>query len=157
MNYLDLLALMVLIWGISIYPDCSGSTSAANIQERDDAEIVQCQMKTIDSFVADNKLVVDFIKCDVEGAELFVYQGGIEAIKAYKPIIFSEMLRKWTAKFNYSPNSIIDLLSNCGYKCFTTHGGNLIEFDKMDERTVETNFFFLHKIKHLAEIKALVK
>ena len=32
-------------------------------------------VKIFDHFVSRNKLKVDFIKCDVEGAELFVFLG----------------------------------------------------------------------------------
>ncbi|WP_342228107.1 FkbM family methyltransferase [Rickettsiella endosymbiont of Rhagonycha lignosa] len=53
---------------------------------------------------------LDFIKCDVEGAELTIYTGGINVIREHKAIIFTEMLRKWSVKFNYHPNDIIALL-----------------------------------------------
>jgi hypothetical protein len=61
------------------------------------------------SFVAKNNAKVDFIKCDVEGAELFVYQGAKATLMQQKPIVFTEMLRKWAAKFDYHPNDIIAL------------------------------------------------
>ena len=98
---------------------------------------------------------VDFIKCDVEGAELFVYQGGIESIQKNQPIIFTEMLRKWSAKFNYNPNEIIDLLFGLGYRCFIAKADQLVEFFRMDDNTIETNFFFLHSDNHSALIESL--
>ena len=48
-------------------------------------------MLTLDEFVKGKKTKVDFIKCDVEGAELLVFTGGIKSIEKYKPIIFAEM------------------------------------------------------------------
>jgi hypothetical protein len=66
-----------------------------------------------------------------------------------KQLIFTEMLRKWSAKFNSHPNEIIDLLSGIGYRCFATRENHLIEIFSMDESTIETNFFFLHSEKHL--------
>ncbi len=143
--------------GIYYCPDCSVGASAANILERDEAQFVQCKMKTIDGFIDENDISIDFIKCDVEGAELFVYQGGLKSIKKHNPIIFSELLRKWAAKFNYSPNDIIDLLAGCGYLCFAVHEDKLIGFDKMDDNTMETNFFFLHSEKHVSEITQWTK
>jgi len=133
------------------YPEGSGNASCANLAGRADAQKISGYVKQLDDFVSDNNLTVDFIKCDVEGAELFVYQGGIESIKRDNPLIFTEMLRKWSAKFNYHPNEIIDLLTSLGYKCFTTKGQQqqLVEFFSMDENTVETNFFFLHTVKHI--------
>ena len=108
----------------------------------------------MDTFVKDEKIsALDFVKCDVEGAEYFVYQGGLETLKKFKPIIFSEMLRKWSAKFDYHPNDIINLLKQIGYLCFVIRGRKLEEFTLMDENTLETNFIFLHKEKHAQQVK----
>ena len=106
-------------------------------------------MKTLDEFVFEsgiNKL--DFIKCDVEGSELFVFQGGMHSINQYKPIIYTEMLRKWSAPFGYHPNDIIKLFGDLGYRCFTAIDRGLREFFYMDDETEETNFFFLHDNMH---------
>ena len=73
---------------------------------------VECNVRRMDDFVKDENINrIDFIKCDVEGSELFVYQGGIESIDRFKPIVFSEMLRKWSNKFGYHPNDIINLFT----------------------------------------------
>jgi len=114
-------------------------------------------VRKLDNFISERKLKVDFIKCDVEGAELFVFKGGIETIKIHKPIILAEMLRKWATNFNYHPNEIIELLSDIGYRCFTAKGEKLIEFFTMDEKTVETTFFFLHSVKHNSKINSLLE
>ena len=138
-------------------PGGSESASTANLTERSDVQTVWCDVKTLDHFVRENDLCVDFIKCDVEGAELFVFQGGLETISRCQPIIFTEMLRKWAAKFNYHPNEIIRLLQKMDYRCFTAKADGLAEFDVMNEDTVETNFFFLHTIKHSSKIELLAK
>jgi hypothetical protein len=110
-------------------------------------------VKRLDEFIDENPVKIDFIKCDVEGAELLVYQGGLETIKRDNPIIFTEMLRKWSAKFNYHPNQIIDLMAEIGYDCFTVCDHNLSRFSLMDDTTLETNFFFLHREKHSQQIQ----
>ncbi|MFA6312425.1 MAG: FkbM family methyltransferase [Sterolibacterium sp.] len=130
------------------YPEGSGNASAANVTGRTDVQTVQCKVRTLDDYAAETGIRVDFIKCDVEGAELLVFQGGIKTITRDKPVVFSEILRKWSAKFNYSPNSIFDLFSNLGYRSFTANSQGMAAFDQMDEQTVETNFFFLHTEKH---------
>lgn len=137
------------------YPDVSGAASIADILDKDGLKEVSCKVKRLDDFCRAEKARIDFIKCDVEGAEIFVYKGGLESIKQHKPVIFSEMLRKWAAKFNYHPNEIIGLLTGVGYKCFTSAEGRLVPFGKMDENTLDTNFYFLHSEKHLAKIKHL--
>lgn len=138
------------------YAEGSCNASAANLSEAETVSEVLCQVRKLDDFVRDTGVQVDFIKCDVEGAELFVYQGGIECIKRDKPIIFTEMLRKWSAKFNYQPNDIIGLLGQLGYRCFVAKPEILTEFFVMDEHTLETNFFFLHADKHSDKIESLI-
>jgi FkbM family methyltransferase len=137
------------------YPEGSGNASSANLSERKDAELVTCHVEKLDDFVIANKLHVDFIKCDVEGTELFAFQGAVETLKLDKPIVFTEMLRKWAKKFDYHPNEIIELFTAIGYRCFVAHEDRLKEFFVMDEETVETNFFFLHSEKHQPLILSL--
>ena len=86
------------------YPEGSGNASAANLSERTDAELITCHVERLDDFVKTSNLHVDFIKCDVEGAELFVFQGAEKTLQQDKPIVFTEMLRKWAAKFGYQPS-----------------------------------------------------
>ena len=137
-------------------PTITGASSAANITENDSMTKLECQTNTMDKFVKENNIPrLDFIKCDVEGAEFMVYQGGAETIEKYKPIVFTEMLRKWAAKFNYQPNDIIAFFKQFGYNCYTSHDGKLIPFEKVKEDTLETNYFFLHPEKHKEKITKL--
>lgn len=131
------------------YTACSGNASAANLSERSDVSEIVCPQTTLDMFVADNSTPPpDFIKCDVEGAELMVIKGGVDTIAKHQPILMVEILRKWSSKFSYNPNEIFQLLYSFGYCAFTTDGRGLFEFSEMDESTIETNFFFLHSTKH---------
>jgi FkbM family methyltransferase len=137
-------------------PTITGASSAANITENENMTKLECQTNTIDKFVKEKSITkLDFIKCDVEGAEFLVYKGGAETIEKYKPIVFTEMLRKWSAKFNYHPNEIIEFFKQFGYNCYTSHDGKLIPFEKVTEETLETNYFFLHPEKHSTKIKSL--
>lgn len=137
-------------------PTVTGAASSQNITENDSMVKLECQANTIDNFVKENNIPkLDFIKCDVEGAEFMVYKGGAETIDKHKPIVFTEMLRKWAAKFNYHPNDIIDFFKRSGYNCYTVHAGKLAQLDRVTDETIETNFFFLHPEKHAAHISAL--
>ena len=133
----------------------SVNASAALMSDKYEVHKMVCQVETLDEFAKSHGAGVDFIKVDVEGAELFVFQGGLKTISTHKPVIFSEMLRKWSAKFNYHPNEIIKLLGDVGYGCFTVNARKLAQFHLMDENTLETNFFFLHLEKHQDQIKRL--
>ena len=139
------------------YPEGSGNASSANLTGRSDVECVQCEVRTLDEYTNETGTRVDFIKCDVEGAELLVFRGGIETIKRDKPIIFSEILRKWTKKFNYNPNDIFRLFKEQGYQAFTVKENCLLNFFEMEESTIETNFFFLHSEKHVNIIQRFRK
>lgn len=134
------------------YPEGSGNASSANLSERTNAELINCHVKRLDDFVMENQLRVDFIKCDVEGAELFAFRGAKETLLRNKPIVFTEMLRKWAAKFGYHPNDIINFFSGIGYQCFAVVDNKLVEFFTMNENTIETNFFFLHPEKHAEKL-----
>lgn len=130
------------------YPEGSGNASAVNLTGRSDVQTFQCKVRTLDDFTAETGHRVDFIKCDVEGAELLVFKGGIETIKRDKPVVLSEILRKWSAKFNYNPNEIFALFRAIGYNVYTAQGGRLVPFGDMDDNTIPTNYFFLHPEKH---------
>jgi FkbM family methyltransferase len=136
-------------------PAGSGGASAMDLQGTGTAQKVACQIKCLDRFMADSGVRVDFIKCDVEGAELFMLKGGAETLKKFKPMVFAEMLRKWAAKFNYHPNQIIEFMAGIGYGCFVGRQGKLAEIKTVTETTTETNFFFLHGTAHVSKICAL--
>lgn len=138
-------------------PSLSVNASLANVSGNTNISKATCFVKKLDAFTEETKLRVDFIKCDVEGAELLVFEGGIETLKRDKPVIFAEMLRKWTAKFDYHPNDILKLLIEIGYQCFVLDEDKLKPFSVVDENTIETNYFFLHKNKHQDKISRFVK
>lgn len=138
-------------------PERTGNASFQNLSGNKKTKKIACKVTTLDDFVKKRRTRCDFIKCDVEGAELLVFKGGIKTIDKFKPIILTEMLRKWSAKFNYHPNDIIKLLRSHGYKCFSIKEGKLKELRQMNLKTTETNFFFLHQETHAIEIKNLTE
>lgn len=136
-------------------PKLGGATSLRNLHEDRIKIKVKCNVFRLDEYYPKLKSRIDFIKCDVEGAELLVVKGGINTIIRNKPIIFLEMLRKWSAKFNYHPDEIINLLKKFGYLCFFAKNSRLRIIDGIDESTEETNFYFLDSKKHSKLIKEL--
>lgn len=135
----------------------SGATSMRNIRETQKAVQISVKTERLDEFVRRNGIKrMDFIKCDVEGAEFFVIKGGLETIKEHKPILFVEMLRKWAAKFNYHPNDIIKLLSASGFECYAIEKDSLSPISFMDDSVMATNFFFVHSSRE-GEIVQYIK
>lgn len=140
-------------------PFQSDAASAINLLEDENAEEIRCKILTMDSAigVAGCDLPVKFIKCDVEGGELFAFIGGEGTIRRDRPIILTEMLRKWSAKFNYHPNDIIEFLNGMGYACHRLTGDGLISCLAVDEDTIETNFVFLHSVAHATQTAQFVR
>jgi len=129
-------------------PQISGRASARNLVEDPAASPIPCTVTKLDTFVRAHTLRPDFIKVDVEGAELAVFQGGLETLRTYRPVILTEMLRKWARKFGYHPNELMELLGGLGYQCFFLEDGRLVELQVMTEAVMAINFFFLHPEKH---------
>ncbi len=144
---------------IQLYvPALSGSAAASQRQlmPNETNQTFECQALTLDTFARQQSIArLDLIKCDVEGAELFVLRGGLGSIATHKPMIMLEMLRKWARLFAYHPNDIIALLSRYGYACWSFEQGRLVPVSQVDEACVQTNFFFLHCDKH-ADVPARV-
>lgn len=86
------------------------------------------------------------------------------------------MLRKFSKKFKYHPNEIIQLFKECGYECFKIPKENLISrvkkinktkkkinieqfrlkrIKKINPTTIETMFLFLHKDKDYKILKKI--
>lgn len=144
-----------------VYKQDFGNASAAIMHEEKENEKIVCKVEQLDEYVKEQGVErIDFIKLDVEGAEIFALRGGLKSIDEYKPILFVEMLRKWAAKYGYHPNEIIGMLEQVGYiccfACELDSALRLTRLETMTDQTQETNFFFLHKEKHKAQIQRLV-
>lgn len=132
------------------YDMASGAASRADLNNWSGAisevQEMTCMIDTLDHICSKEKLErIDLIKCDVEGGELFVFKGGIETLRRFRPFVLCEMLRKWSAKFNYHPNEIIHLFEELNYKCIALdrkHIGAGYILKQMQETTAETNFLF---------------
>jgi len=74
----------------------------------------ECCMTTVDE-VAANLTRLDFLKCDVEGAELLVLQGARSTLQRLSPILFLEVFEEWTLAFNYTPAELVGFLRGIGY------------------------------------------
>ena len=134
----------------------SAVASLRNTHEYEERSKVSVEMRRIDDFSETHSLNADFIKADVEGAELLVLKGAENTLINSKPIIFLEMVRKWTKHFNYHPNDIVDFLAKHGYECFVipiefdgeAGGMTLKKMTSMNDTVMETNFIFLNRERH---------
>jgi FkbM family methyltransferase len=128
----------------------SAVASERDIFDINTLKTIECTLKTIDDFVASEKInKIDFIKCDVEGAEFLVIKGGNHSIRKFLPILFLELVEDWCNKFNYSISDVLKLLKSIGYNMFEIRGNFLYQVNKITSDKIDNfNFIFLHTDKH---------
>lgn len=72
---------------------------------------------TMDEYVSEAGLKrLDFIKCDVEGAELLVFKGAGQTLARYKPTIYCELSRSYTTRLGYDPEEVFTYLESLSYR-----------------------------------------
>ena len=117
---------------------------------------VDCSLTTLDeSLPANTGVPLDLLKCDVEGAELMVLQGGAGVIARDRPGTVFGTLRKWSAAFGYHPNEVIAWTKALGYDCWAVGDGRLRHCEMIADDTVETNFLFVQLARDAALIEGL--
>ena len=89
-------------------------------------------MITIDSL---NLEKCDYMKIDVEGAEILVVMGAFETIKKFKPMIWFEQTDKTVSdemkdsmNINFKLQNVKEYLSQFGYNFYTLNEGNILAF-----------------------------
>ncbi|HEY1090039.1 MAG TPA: FkbM family methyltransferase [Burkholderiaceae bacterium] len=138
-----------------IAPTGGTNASLLNVANAADARAVIGLTLTLDQWTANHQIRPDFIKCDVEGAELLVFRGGRDTLARHKPIVFAELLRKWAKPFGYHPNDMLAYFAGLGYRCYAVGVEGVRRLDEVTDETPETNYAFLHAEQHRSQIAAL--
>ena len=82
---------------------------------------------------------VDFVKLDVEGAELFVLQGGRQCFAQFKPLLHLEIESEWLRDFGTTAGDLIQLLQSYGYDfAYRIDAASLKGFRRMDDSEYST-------------------
>ena len=120
-----------------------------------------CDGIQLDSYVRGsfpNRL--DFLKCDVEGAELPALKGMARELARLQPLLFLEACSAWTRNFEYSPADLIAFLESLGYDRFlATSGYELIDGRRYMEESgnkVDTNLLCSVSEKHDERLRQLL-
>lgn len=108
--------------------------------------VFDCRMTTLDTYLAEcGDPRVDFVKVDVEGAEL-MFLCGAEGLfaQAVPPIVLMEMAAEQTANFGYEPNALIEFMGVRGdYEFFAAneYNGTVRQIDAFPAGDIGANVF----------------
>jgi FkbM family methyltransferase len=138
-----------------ISPTSGTNASLLNVANASDARSVTGHITTLDAWAAEHRVAPDFIKCDVEGAELLVFRGARETLARHRPRVFAELLRKWSKPFGYHPDDMLRFFADLGYVCFAVGAQGVRRATEVTEETLETNFAFVHAEAHADTVAAL--
>ena len=99
-------------------PAYSGLRQRTYPDPSEPVEIIKVKTQKLDDLLNPD-LKIDFIKVDVEGAELLVFKGAIQTLIKHKPYIIFEHGRGAAEYYGTTPDMIYDLLvRECGLKIF---------------------------------------
>lgn len=91
-------------------------------------------MVTLDAWAQDQKLHrCDFIKVDVEGAEIFVFQGGKRFIERTRPVVQCEYNGYWLEQQGLGLKDYLDFFLPLNYVCYVDQGSS---FKKLSENSL---------------------
>lgn len=112
---------------------------------------------SLDKYAADLDLTsIDFIKADIEGAELLMLEGGSSVLAKFKPILFLEVQKSSTQLFGYFPSDLFKYLEQFGYEAFYAKKGGLVRLESYEDLP-DYNFFFLPEGKKGSVLSKLDK
>jgi len=109
---------------------------------RPERQNFDCQVRTLDAYVVAQQIGrLDFLKIDIEGAELPALRGGQQTLDRFHPIIHCEYFAPWTEAFGYAVGDLISFLQSHGYTHF--YSGDLLPLhspvQELEERTESQN------------------
>jgi len=77
----------------------------------------ECQVISIDQEFPDLERL-DFIKMDIEGAELYALKGMVNTLKRLRPVILTEICKFWLSGFNITAKQINDFICRLDYDIY---------------------------------------
>lgn len=131
--------------GFSVASD-SAYSSIHDSGRKSELKKITLPIVKLDTYVAKMKLQrIDFIKIDVEGAEMMVIEGANELFSnlSLRPkMMMVELCDKNLRAFNTSVNEIVIFLDDLNYKPYVLVKNKLIEFVHYNHANAIENIFF---------------
>lgn len=113
---------------------------------------VGVKVSTLDEFARATALTrLDFIKADVEGAEILILEGGGETLRRFKPTLMLEVQAPSTRLYGYKPNDLFKLTAKLGYAAYRLdYKGFLVPLLHAafsGAQLPDDNFVFVHEMR----------
>lgn len=139
------------------HPAETGASSVRDNRGFTGVQPEEIRCTTLDLYCSRQGIRPDLIKCDVEGGELSVVPGSFATLQECQPVVFLELLRKWSANFGYHPNEVLEIMQELGYQAWAIESSGLHPCTEITGDTVATNFLFTCEGKHDALIQQLAR
>jgi len=114
----------------NIYPkDFCNSGMSSKYMETSNTRKIDVVQKKLDTFVKENNIArVDFIKMDIQGAEMDMINGASDTIAKYKPIIFTEACEPYN-----DTKVLYEILRKNKYTIYLIGGKNVTQIASVSE------------------------
>lgn len=123
---------------------------AASRSEVDALSVKQEKVRaiTLDGLLAERGHSADFIRMDIEGAEILALRGAKQLIARDRPNMVVEIHSTSLAEnFGSSAAEIVGMLRSDGYRMFGLEGEALVETDSYNTPQPWKDFFFVHQAR----------
>jgi FkbM family methyltransferase len=120
----------------------TGCNSLRPPDVRQPTKAVEVRVARLDDYVRQRNLTsVDFVKMDVEGAELAVLKGATEFLaRLPRPIIFCEVQELRTRPWGYAAREIVDFLRHRGFSWYVPSADDAVRPLTPDQIEFDGNF-----------------
>jgi len=117
--------------------------------EDNGAEVQPTPVVTLDDFCAERGIAkVDFIRMDIEGAELLALKGAQRILDRDRPSVLLEIHPAMlAARFGGSADQVLKVFTRRGYRMFALNGNRLEERSTVVEGEPWKDYFFIHPVR----------
>lgn len=147
---------------INLFKNLPTGHASISRQGREDVISFQCRMTTLDSYLEKQNVgQINFVKVDIEGAELLFLKGAENLFRQeIPPILLMEMALQQTANFGYKPNDLLQFISaRAEYDFYAADevNGKLRKIEAFAPGDIGANVFCFPKKFYQDRLSALLK
>ena len=111
-----------------------------------EAEIVHCEGKKLDTFLPSDLQKLSFVKIDIEGGEYFALKGMKETLLKHNPTILIEIQPFFLKGLNISELDLLDLIKSMNYDVYY-YEIDVKKLKLVTENLWDDNYIFIHNSK----------